>query len=262
MTGRHRITKRSLAGTATFAGVAAVAVVAAAPAAADPGDPAAGECVRNLGGPVVVDGGAPVAPIFGFEDLRLIGLDGGSGNACITNLGPGSVSVTRPAGRVDGRTSVSAAPVEMRVDGGIGNVAVTNVGVGAVTVDRRWIAPGPAAVYEPAPEGIPELVLDAGRGGVFVTNVGSGSVTVADWDAAEGPLPAEIPAPPGMVVTDPITGNVYVTSLFGPAVTVVHDAGSQDRVVDRSVVGQTFDHGTGNVFVTNIGGGPVTVIRK
>ncbi len=239
-----------------------MAVVAAAPASADSADPASGDCVHNLGGPVVVDGGDAVAPVFGFDDLRLIGLDGGSGNACITNLGPGSVSVTRPAGRVDGRTTVSTAPVEMRVDGGIGNVAVTNVGVGAVTVNRRWIAPGPAAVHEPAPEGIPELILDAGRGGVFVTNIGAGSVTVADWNAAEGPLPAEIPAPPGTVVTDPVTGNIYVTNLFGPAVTVVHSAGARDRVVDRSVVGNTLDHGTGNVFVTNIGGGPVTVIRK
>ena len=106
---------------------------------------------------------------------------------------------------------------------------------------------------------MPEISVDAGTDGVFVTNVGTGVVTVTDGDP--GALPPPIP-PPGAVVTDPVTGNVYVTNLFAPEITVVDPpAGTGQNVVDRSVPGTTVDYGTGNVFVTNIGGGRVTIVR-
>ncbi|HET8994989.1 MAG TPA: hypothetical protein VFN32_14415 [Rhodococcus sp. (in: high G+C Gram-positive bacteria)] len=263
MSASRSVTTRALTVVAVGAGATAMAVLAAPTAAADP----LSECVRNGGGTVSVDGAAPVAPIFGFDGLQLLGVDGGSGNSCITNVGPGAVHVTHPEGREPGRNYVADAPLEMRVDGGLGNIAVTNLGTGAVTVDRNSAAPRPQAASsrQPAantPDALPQLTLDAGSDGVFVTNIGTGSVDVVDWDHATGPLPDEIPAPPGMVVTDPITGNVYVTNLFGPAVTVVDRAGGPvSRVVEKPDPVTSLDHGTSNVFVTNIGGGAVTVVR-
>ncbi|TCN48215.1 hypothetical protein EV641_118139 [Rhodococcus sp. SMB37] len=257
MTASRSVTARALAVVAVGAGATAMAVLAAPTAAADP----LSECVRNGGGTVSVDGAAPVAPIFGFDGLQLLGVDGGSGNSCITNVGPGAVHVTHPEGREPGRNYLADAPLEMRVDGGLGNIAVTNLGTGAVTVHRDSVTPQPQQTSS-APEAMPQLELDAGSDGVFVTNIGTGSVEVRDWDHAAGPLPAEIPAPPGMVVTDPITGNVYVTNLFGPAVTVVDRAGGPvSRVVEKPDPVTSLDHGTSNVFVTNIGGGAVTVVR-
>lgn len=258
MTGTRSVTKRALTVVAVGAGAAAMVTGTASVAGADP----LGDCVRNAGGIVSVDGAPPVPPVFGFDGPRLLGVEGGSGNACITNVGPGNVQVSHPAGRQPGRTEASGAIVEMRVDGGIGNVAVTNLGVGSVTVDRNEVAPAPEPVAARSTvPGIPEMVLDAGHDGVFVTNIGTGAVTVTDWDDTAGPLPEEIPAPPGMVVTDPVTGNVYVTNLFGPAVTVVDRPGGVEGVVDRQVPGTAVDYGTSNVFVTNIGGGAVTVVR-
>ena len=91
-------------------------------------------------------------------------------------------------------------------------------------------------------------------------SIGTGAVTVTDGDP--GPLPPSVPPPPGAVITDPVTGNVYVTNLFGPDIAVVDPpAGTGASVVDRSVPGTDVDYGTGNVFVTNIGGGQVTVVR-
>ncbi|MBM7458762.1 hypothetical protein [Rhodococcus coprophilus] len=237
--------------------IAGVALATAPSAAADPGGP----CIQNAGGIVSVDGADPVPAVFGFDGARLLGVEGGTGNACITNVGPGAVSVSHPEGRVPGRNDVSTAFVEMRVDGGVGNVAVTNVGTGAVAVDRRSVTEEPVAPEQVQPEpGMPEISVDAGTDGVFVTNVGTGVVTVTDGDP--GPLPPPIPPAPGAVVTDPVTGNVYVTNLFGPDITVVDPpAGTGQSVVDRSVPGTTVDYGTGNVFVTNIGGGRVTVVR-
>ncbi|MGX6510090.1 YncE family protein [Rhodococcus sp. SJ-2] len=257
MTASGSVTRRVLTAAAVGAGATAIAVSAAHTAAADP----LSDCVRNAGGIVTVDGASPVAPVFGFDGLMLLGVDGGTGNSCITNVGPGTVNVTHPEGREPGRTHVTDAPLEMRVDGGIGNVAVTNLGTGGVTVDRHAVAPRPQPAAS-EPELLPQMELDAGSDGVFVTNIGTGSVEVIDWDHARGPLPAEIPAPPGMVVTDPITGNVYVTNFFGPAVTVVDRAGgSVSRVVEKPDPVTALDHGTSNVFVTNIGGGAVTVVR-
>ncbi|MEE2031707.1 YncE family protein [Rhodococcus chondri] len=259
MTGTRSVTKRTWTVLAVGVGAAAMATGTASPAGSDP----LSDCVRNAGGIVSIDGAPPVPPIFGFDGPRLLGVEGGSGNACITNVGPGTVQVTHPVGREPGRTDASGAIVEMRVDGGVGNVAVTNLGVGSVTVDRSEVAPAPDTVAVPDPvPGIPELILAAGHDGVFVTNIGTGAVTVMDWDASAGPLPEELPAPPGMVITDPVTGNVYVTNLFGPAVTVVDHPGGTGSVVDRQVPGTAIDHGTSNVFVTNIGGGPVTVVRR
>lgn len=261
MSATRKVTTRPLAVFAVGAGAAAMAVLAAPTAAADP----LGDCVRNGGGVVSIDGAPPVAPIFGFDGLRLLGVDGGSGNSCITNVGPGAVHVVHPEGREPGRNHVADAPLEMRVDGGVGNIAVTNLGTGAVTVDRHSVAPRPQPGQQPAvatPDELPQLTLDAGNDGVFVTNIGTGSVDVVDWDHARGQLPAEIPAPPGMVVTDPITGNVYVTNLFGPAVTVVDRAGAVSQVVEKPDPVSSLDYGTNNVFVTNIGGGAVTVVRE
>jgi hypothetical protein len=266
MTATRSVTTRALTVFAVGAGAAAMATLTAPTAASDP----LGDCVRNGGGVVSVDGAPPVAPIFGFDGLRLLGVDGGSGNSCITNVGPGAVHVVHPEGREPGRTHVADAPLEMRVDGGVGNIAVTNVGTGAVTVDRHSVAlrpqPGPQPGPQPAAattDELPQMELDAGNDGVFVTNIGTGSVDVVDWDHTRGQLPAEIPAPPGMVVTDPITGNVYVTNLFGPAVTVVDRMeGPVSRVVEKPDPVTSLDYGTNNVFVTNIGGGAVTVVRE
>ena len=241
------------------AGAVVVAVAAAPTAAAGPAD----ACIRNGGGLVSVDGAEPVPPVFGFDGPRLLGLQGGVGNACITNLGPGAVAVTHPEGRVPGRTEVSTALVEMRVDGGLGNVAVTNVGTGAVTVHRTEVTPEPVAAPAPTPApGMPEMILDAGTDGVFVTNIGTGGVTVADREVAPADLPAPPPPPPGAVVTDPFSGNIYVTNLFGPDIVVAEPVRvTGTSVVERPVPGTALDYGTGNVFVTNIGGGQVTVIR-
>ncbi|MBC2590317.1 PE-PGRS family protein [Rhodococcus sp. PSBB066] len=257
----HRITRRSLA--AGMLGAGTLAALAAAPAAAQ----APGECVRNVGGAVTVNGTPQAPPVVGYDGLRLLGVDGGAGNSCITNVGPGGVSVTvppRPAAGAAGESS--GAPVEMRVDGGNGNVAVTNLGVGTVTVDRdRTLAGPPPSPERPAGSPLagltPELTLDAGTDGVYVTNIGAGNVTIADHDPTVGPLPAEL-LPPGVVVTDPLTGNVFVTNIGGSAVTVVDRSGQLQRVVDRGTVGTAVDYGAGNVFVTNIGGGVVTVLRE
>lgn len=237
--------------------IVGVGLAAAPSAAADPG----GVCIQNAGGVVSVDGADPVPAVFGFDGPRLLGVEGGTGNACITNVGPGTVSVHHPDGRTPGRTDVSTAFAEMRVDGGVGNVAVTNFGTGTVAVDRGSVTQEPVAADKvPSEPGMGEISVDAGTDGVFVTNVGTGTVTVTDGDP--GPLPPPIPPAPGAVVTDPITGNVYVTNLFGPDITVVDPpAGTGARVVDRSVEGTTVDYGTSNVFVTNIGGGRVTVVR-
>ncbi|WZU35349.1 hypothetical protein Rruber_04860 [Rhodococcus ruber] len=255
----HRITRRSLA--AGVLGAGTVAALSAAPAGAQ----VPGECVRNVGGAVTVDGVPQAPPVAGYDGLRLLGVDGGAGNSCITNLGPGAVSVSVPP-RPAAAAAPSGAPVEMRVDGGNGNVAVTNLGVGTVTVDRDRVlagpppsAPSPAA--SPLAHLTPELTLDAGTDGVYVTNIGAGHVTVADHDAAAGPLPPEV-LPPGVVVTDPLTGNVFVTNIGASAVTVVDRPGQLQRVVDRGTVGTAVDYGAGNVFVTNIGGGAVTVLRE
>lgn len=256
---RMTATRRALATVVMGVGAAVAAVAAAPAAAADPAD----ACIRNGGGLVSVDGADPVPPVFGFDGPRLLGLQGGAGNACITNVGPGTVTVTHPEGRVPGRTEVSTAIVEMRVDGGLGNVAVTNVGTGAVTVRRTEVTPEPAEAAAPAPvPGVPEMILDAGTDGVFVTNVGTGGVTVVDRAVAPPELPAPPPPPPGAVITDPFSGNIYVTNLFGPDIVVaepVPTAGGS--VVERPVPGTAIDYGTGNVFVTNIGGGQVTVVR-
>lgn len=240
-------------------GAAAASTLAATgTATADPAD----ECIRNLGGIVSTDGSAPVPPVFGFDGLRLLGVEAGVGNTCITNVGPGTVDVTHPAGREPGRTEVSDALVEMRVDGGLGNVAVTNLGTGAVSVHRTSVIPAPEPAAVPTGEpGMPELILDAGTDGVFVTNIGTGAVTVVDRDPQTAPLPVAPPPPPGAVVTDPITGNTYVTNLFGPPITVAAPSGGGVSVVDRQVPGTAVDYGTGNVFVTNIGGGEVVVVR-
>ena len=256
---RMTATRRALATVVMGAG-AVVAAVAAAPAAtADPAD----ACIRNGGGLVTIDGAEPVPPVFGFDGPRLLGLQGGVGNACLTNVGPGAVTVTHPEGRVPGRTEVSTALVEMRVDGGLGNVAVTNVGTGAVTVHRTEVTPEPVAGPAQAPlPGMPELILDAGTDGVFVTNVGTGGVTVVDRAVAPAELPAPPPPPPGAVVTDPFSGNIYVTNLFGPDIVVAEPASTAEgSAVERPVPGTAVDYGTGNVFVTNIGGGQVTVVR-
>jgi len=255
-TKRVPVVRRVVAVTVLGMGVA---VATGGTASADP----VSECIRNAGGVVSVDGGIPVPPVFGFDGLRLLGLQGGIGNACITNVGPGTVQVTHPPGREPGRTEVSTALVEMRVDGGLGNVAVTNVGTGAITVHRTEAVPEPRPASAPAPTpGLPELILDAGTDGVFVTNIGTGSVTVADRDHWDGLTPLASPAPPGAVVTDPFTGNVFVTNLFGPPITVVDRSNGAAAGAQRPVPGTALDYGTGNVFVTNIGGGHVTVVRE
>lgn len=257
---RMTVTKRTLATIVVGTGIVVLSVSTASTAAADP----AADCVRNAGGLVTVDGAPPAPPVFGFDGLRLLGVEGGTGNACITNVGPGAVDVVHPEGREPGRTDVSTAIVEMRVDGGLGNVAVTNLGTGAVTVKRDAVTPPPSEAPAPAPiPGMPELILDAGHDGVFVTNIGTGAVTVTDRSAMTGPVQPFVPAPPGAVITDPITGNVYVTNLFGPDITVLdRPEGTPSNVVDRQVPGTAVDYGTGNVFVTNIGGGRVTVVRE
>ncbi|MEU5841153.1 hypothetical protein [Rhodococcus sp. NPDC047139] len=252
-------TGRALATAVLGAAVVATAVATAPAALADSVE----TCVRNGGGLVSVDGAEPVPPVFGFDGLRLLGLEGGVGNACITNVGPGAVTVTHPEGRIPGRTEVSTALVEMRVDGGLGNVAVTNVGSGAVTVRRTEVTPEPAVAPAPAPEpGMPEMILDAGTDGVFVTNVGTGGVTVVDRKVGPSELPAPPPPPPGAVIVDPVTGNIYVTNLFGPDIVVAEAVTATGAsVVERPVPGTAIAYGTRNVFVTNIGGGQVTVVR-
>lgn len=258
MAATRSATTKAWSAATVGAGVAALAVLAAPTASADP----LSDCVRNAWGVITIDGGAPLPPIFGFEDLRLIGVDGGSGNTCITNVGPGNIHVTHPEGREPGRTEVSEAPIEMKVDGGAGNVAVTNVGTGAVIVDRNSVAPAPEAAGQRGDAEMPRLELDAGHDGVFVTNIGTGTVSVVDWDPAAGPVPEAIPLPPEVVVTDPITGNVYVTNFFGPSVTVVDRGEGGRRVVHEPDPVTALDYGTRNVFVTNIGGGSVLVVRE
>ncbi len=216
--------------------------------------------MRTAPGLVTIDGSAAAPPVPVVDGLRLLGLDGGIGNSCITNVGSGPVHVSHPDGRVAGGTRVADTPLEMRVDGGVGNVAVTNIGTGAVTVRRDGVRPAPVEVAEPAGE-MPRLELDAGHDGVFVTNIGTGAVTVVDRAHVTEPLPEEVPLPPEVVVHDPITGNVYVTNLFGPAVTVVDRGGPVSRTVEEPDPVTRFDHGTGNVFVTNIGAGSVVVVR-
>ncbi len=256
---RMTATRRALTAILMGVGAVAAAVATAPSAAADPAD----TCVRNGGGLVSVDGAEPLPPVFGFDGPRLLGLQAGVGNACITNVGPGAVTVTHPEGRVPGRTEVSTALVEMRVDGGLGNVAVTNVGTGAVTVHRSRVVPAPTAAPAPAPDPeMPELILDAGTDGVYVTNIGTGGVTVVDREVASAQLPPP-PPPPGAVVTDLFSGNVYVTNLFGPDIVITETVPTTGAsVVERPVPGTAIDYGTGNVFVTNIGGGQVTVVRN
>lgn len=120
-----------------------------------------------------------------------------------------------------------------------------------------------AETAEPAADiTMPEMILDAGDDGVYVTNIGTGGVTVVDRVVAPDLLPPPPPPPPGAVVTDPFTGNVYVTNFFGPDIVVTDSAaGPWSNVVERPSPYTAIEYGTGNVFVTNIGGGQVFVVR-